>query len=60
MKKVCFLTPAVLGNDGFSTHITEVWKRMPKNLKSEVHFIIIKGANDQRISNIKKIHKYLF
>lgn len=55
MKKVCFLTPAVLGNDGFSTHITEVWKRMPKKLNAEVHFIIIKGNNDKRISNVKNL-----
>ncbi|MCK5561645.1 MAG: glycosyltransferase family 4 protein, partial [Thermoplasmata archaeon] len=48
-------TPAILGKDGASTHITEVWKRMPKNLDIEVHLVIIEGKKYDNISNIEDL-----
>lgn len=55
MKKVCFLAPAILGNNGFSTHITEVWKRMPSKLNTEVHLVIIKGKEYNNLSATKNL-----
>ena len=55
MKKVCFLAPAILGNNGFSTHITEVWKRMPSKLNTEVHLVIIKGKEYDNLAATKNL-----
>ena len=54
MEKVCFCTPLELGSFGDSTHITEVWKRMPELLNARV-YIILKSA-DKRLSNIKDLN----
>ncbi len=56
MKKVCFLAPAILEKSGSSTHITEVWKRMPKKLDAEIHLIIIEGSEYNNISNVKNLN----
>lgn len=54
MKKICFCTPLELGSFGDSTHITEVWKRMPELLNARVY--IISKREDKRFSNMKGVN----
>jgi glycosyltransferase involved in cell wall biosynthesis len=56
MNKICFLTPTTFKNEGSTTHIIEVWKRVPKFINAEIFIMIIKGKNDKRILNIKKVN----
>jgi glycosyltransferase involved in cell wall biosynthesis len=58
MSKICFLAPATFKSEGSTTHIVEVWKRIPGLLEAEVHIVIIEGKNDKRIADIKNLKIY--
>ena len=53
MDKICFMTPVIFQTEGSTTHIIEVWKKMPRKLNAEVHMLIIEGQNDDLYSENK-------
>lgn len=56
-KKICalFSTVFVRGSGGGTVHNAEIWRRMPKLLNAEVHFIVYTGKTDDRINAVENL-----
>lgn len=53
--KVIFACPIELGSKGDSTHVIQIWKRMPSLLGIKTTLLIRKGKEDSRISGVKNL-----